>query len=731
MNASDNLELFGLFLQHTPTAVAMCDRQMRYLLASRQWLIDYGLDEQNLIGRSHYEVFPHLPDQWRHKAELVLSGASSGEFQESSFVCPDGSSVPIKWSLHPWKHPSGERGGLILSAEMIQSEDFFHSIYEGVENAIFVLDVDAQGVFRYLSWNRPIAMVTGISSAQAMGKTPHELFGLELGNSLHERYTKCLVAGECTFYEDCIPLQGVDTYWLTTLTPLRDAAGRIYRIIGTGSNISALKQVEEALRQSEARFRELAQREELLNRLASQIRSSLDLNTILETAVQEIRRLLQIEQCLFMWYRPNGESASWEILHEAKVDNLPSFLGCYPEEPTSFQVIQLLNREIIHLDNIEALTDPNSRQFFQSLGYVSILNFPIMTRTGELGVVACGQFSSPRTWHDDEVELLSAVCDQVAIAINQAELYTQTREAAAIAQAHATRLETTLQELQRTQSQLVQSEKMSSLGQLVAGVAHEINNSVNFIYGNLAPASEYTRDILGLLQLYQQQYPHPTPEIQDEIAAIDLDFLIKDLPKLLSSMNVGAERICEIVRSLRNFSRLDEAEMKLVDIHEGIESTLLILQNRFKSKPDHPPIQLIKEYGNLPKVECYPGQLNQVFMNLLTNAIDALDESNKKRSLEQIKADASIIRIRTDVLTNNRVAIKISDNGPGMAEEVRKRLFDPFFTTKPVGIGTGLGLSISYQIVVEKHGGQLKCISAPGQGAQFLIEIPLHPPSHI
>jgi signal transduction histidine kinase len=196
-------------------------------------------------------------------------------------------------------------------------------------------------------------------------------------------------------------------------------------------------------------------------------------------------------------------------------------------------------------------------------------------------------------------------------------------------------------------------------------------------------------------------------------------------------MNVGAERICEIVRSLRNFSRLDEAEMKKVDIHEGIESTLLILQNRFKSKPDYPSIQLIKEYGNLPKVECYPGQLNQVFMNLLTNAIDALDEYNKKRSLEQIKANASIIRIRTEVLTNNRVAIKISDNGPGMAEEVRKRLFDPFFTTKPVGIGTGLGLSISYQIVVEKHGGQLKCISAPGQGAEFVIEIPMYSESQI
>ncbi|HEY9876268.1 MAG TPA: PAS domain S-box protein [Candidatus Obscuribacterales bacterium] len=286
-------------------------------------------------------------------------------------------------------------------------------------------------------------------------------------------------------------------------------------------------------------------------------------------------------------------------------------------------------------------------------------------------------------------------------------------------------LEIALRELKQTQTQLIHTEKMSSLGQLVAGVAHEINNPVNFIYGNLTHAKEYTHSLLNLVKLYQENYPQPIPEINAEVEAIDLDFLMEDLPKLLSSMKVGTDRIRDIVLSLRNFSRLDEAEMKTVDLHEGIDSTLLILQNRLKGKPNHPDIQVIKEYGDLPKVECYAGQLNQVFMNILTNAIDALDDYSRRRSPEEIKQNPGKIWIRTQVLGGFKVAIQIADNGSGMTDQVRSRLFDPFFTTKPVGQGTGLGMSISYQIVVEKHRGQLKCISAPMQGAEFVIEIPI------
>lgn len=316
----------------------------------------------------------------------------------------------------------------------------------------------------------------------------------------------------------------------------------------------------------------------------------------------------------------------------------------------------------------------------------------------------------------------------------EAELHDALRQKESLAltaTAQAQQLEATLQDLQSTQTQLIQTEKMSSLGQLVAGVAHEINNPVNFIYGNLTHVSDYAQDMLHLIELYQQSYPQPGSAIEAFMDEVDMEFLAEDLPKTLTSMRVGADRIRQIVLTLRNFSRLDEAAMKPVNIHDGIDSTLIILQNRLKARPDHPGIHVVKQYGDLPEVECYAGQLNQVFMNLINNAIDALAESSEFKVLNsQLSEDPSTqnlptITICTSVIDPNWVSVCIKDNGSGMTESVRERLFDPFFTTKPVGQGTGLGLSISYQIVVDKHGGKLKCISAPGQGAEFWIIIPI------
>ncbi len=304
-----------------------------------------------------------------------------------------------------------------------------------------------------------------------------------------------------------------------------------------------------------------------------------------------------------------------------------------------------------------------------------------------------------------------------------------------------TTLQATVQELHRTQTQMIQSEKMSALGHLVAGVAHEINNPVNFIHGNLTHVSAYAEDLMSLIQAYQGYIPHPPQSIQTKIEEIDLDFLMQDTVKLLQSMKVGTNRIREIVLSLRNFSRLDEAGFKPVDVHEGINSTLLILQNRLKVQPQRPAIQVIKDYGQLPIVNCYPGRLNQVFMNIFVNAIDALDEEwdiERDRSSshtilsETMEAKKTpIITVRTAMVANHWVEIAIADNGGGIPESIQKQIFDPFFTTKSVGKGTGMGMSISYQIIVEHHHGEFSCTSVPGEGAEFTIRIPIKQNEHL
>ena len=362
----------------------------------------------------------------------------------------------------------------------------------------------------------------------------------------------------------------------------------------------------------------------------------------------------------------------------------------------------------------------------------SILCAPILNQGKLIGILYLENNLTVGAFTRDRLEILHILMSQAAISLENACLYAEledrVKERTQALNQKNDQLQTTLKELHRTQTQMVQSEKMSALGQLVAGIAHEINNPVSFIYGNLHPADEYTQKLILLLELYQKHYPQSVKEIEEFTDLIELDFLKSDLPKLFKSMMMGAERIRGIVLSLRTFSRLDETEMKAVNIHEGIDSTMVLINSRLKPTDQRRQIEVIKEYGNIPLIECYAGQLNQVFLNILVNAIDALEDSvvrGRWATKKQALMDNPRIYIRTQLSAPNQVIISIADNGLGIPEDVKKQLFNPFFTTKPVGQGTGMGLAISYQIITERHGGSLECVSQPGVGAEFIIRIPL------
>jgi PAS domain S-box-containing protein len=601
--------------------------------------------------------------------------------------------------------------------ELQRAQQFMESVLKTIP--VGVVAKEAQEL-RFVLWNPAAETLLGFSAAEVMGKNDYDFFPREQADVFTAKDREVLDSGQIVEIaeEDIQTGPGESRIFHTKKTSIVDADGTPQYLLAVTEDITDRKLAEITLRRSSAQLKQQADREKLLNSLTAQIRNSLDFDSIVTVAVKEIRAFLKIDRCNFAWYREDGEEPFWEIIKESRRRQLPDLRGRYLACDLGPVAEELLHMEMVRVDDVETVADPAWKQTIRAMGYQSVLAIPMQALSGVMSAITCCNSNSVRPWSDSEVELLQAITVQLAIAINQADLYAQTRN-------KARELEQTLQQLTSAQSQLIQSEKMSSLGQLVAGVAHEINNPVNFIYGNLTHANEYTQDLLHLIELYQNYYPEPVPEIQQEVEAIDLEFLMDDLPKLLSSMKVGADRIQLIVASLRTFSRMDEAEMKAVNIHDGIDSTLMILQHRIKAKPNSPEIEVIKEYGQLPLVECYAGQLNQVFMNILSNALDALEERDSRLSPEQIRENCSSIRICTEMLKPDRVLVRISDNGPGMTETVRNQLFNPFFTTKPVGKGTGMGLSISYQIVTDRHNGSLKCTSAPGEGAQFAIEIPL------
>ena len=453
-----------------------------------------------------------------------------------------------------------------------------------------------------------------------------------------------------------------------------------------------LKQVQmQAVQLAEATEREKAmERQKLLAATVDKIRQSLDIKTIFKTTTQAVRELLEVERVAIYRFNSNWRG---KFVADSFKDDWKPVINTQPLVQPTFSDDD---------DDDDHL--PRNETFV-----------PISQGDKLWGLLVAYQNSQPRYWKDEEVNLLAQVGTQLGIAIQQAELLEKTKT-------QATKLAQALQELKQTQAQLIQGEKMAGLGQLIAGVAHEINNPVSFIFGNLTYVTQYAEDLLKTVVLCHQHLSELPADIQKQIEEIDLDFIISDLPKTLNSMKIGAERIREIVLSLRNFSRKDEADLKAVNIHEGLDSTLLILGNRLKPNGEYPGITVIKKYHELPSIECFPAQLNQVFMNILSNSIDALEQ--KFTASSKFPKVALNIEISTEVI-DGKVVIKIADNGSGIPEKVKENIFDPFFTTKEVGKGTGLGLSICYQIIVEKHHGQIQCSSQVGQGTEFAIELPI------
>ena len=695
--------------QQVEIALSKSEKQYRHLVEASQdliWSINrdgnytfvnpivhhlYGYSPEEMLGRSFTEFLsPERLEADVNLFERLLQGQSVFQY-ETTHLTKAGEPIQLLLNAIAVVDDQGQVVGITGTASDITERQQAQEALRLSEIRYREL-VEFQEQVLVCRW-KPDTTLTFVNQSYCrfFAKSQTELIGTKylelLPDSIQDQirdFVESLVNHECPETSEHIMIsdQGELHWFKWTDQPIRNTEGQIIEVQSFGIDITTRKQAEEKLRLSEEN---LAQAQRIAH--IGNWEFDVITNQIIWSA--ELFRIFGLEpnqteptyQQLLDFIHPDDCSEFEETVKEAIAKGL-----CYELE---FQILPRNRPTVRHLEvRIEPIFDQHHRV----------------------------------------IKLFGTALDIT----QRKKAETALRQSEARERERAHQLQRTLEELKRTQSQLVQTAKMSSLGQMIAGIAHEINNPVSFILGNLSIGRQYFNDLLRLINIYQETYPTASSSIQDIAKAIDLEFIQEDWHKLLKSIQEGAERIHQIILSLKNFSRLDEADLKSVDIHQGIDSSLFILQHRLKSPGNRPGIQVIKEYGQLPQVTCYANQLNQVFMNILVNALDAIES----------QSSPGVIRISTEVADAHRqsppkngnqqtdvVIIRISDNGIGISEEVQPQIFDPFFTTKSVGSGTGLGLSISYQIIVEKHQGQLSCLSTPGKGTTFIIEIPIKPRS--
>ncbi len=820
------------------------DTTFTYLSPQFKEMWGYNVDEflhQSFVSLVHPEDLAYVTAVMQR---LVETGEkqSALEFRTQH---RDRSWFWITCNISPIKDEQGQVTGLRGIAgnisdrkrtedQLRENELLLRSIYEGVGQGIGVINVTPSQDFHYISWNLVLNKLTGIPNADIAGKTPEEVFGKTFGALIRQNYQHCLAAATAISYEELVPFQGKDMWWLTTLNPLKNEDGQMYRIIMTAVEISDRKAVEQSQLLHYKTTQLLADAEsleiaipQLLEVLCKTLNWSLGELWVFDSATET----LKLDQT---WHLPSADLAEFSTLSRtsrfARGDGLPGqvweteaplwitdvcqdeqFLRrdiasqcnlhtavgfpihrtegvwdvlilfthkIHPADNSFLEMIANISSQIGQFSDRKAAEDAlrQSEQRFrdvteaageyiweidtngiytyaterstqvkgyspkQLLGHSPIEFMPPedIESVGAILAEASARKGSFTLQHRDILPTGEVVWEEISglpILNDENEIIgfrgtglsiTDRKASEALIQAKNQELAQALQDLQQTQLQMVQSEKMSALGNLVAGVAHEINNPVGCIVGNVEVVQEYINDLLGVVDLYGETFPQPGDQIADELEDIDLDYVREDLPKLIKAMKDGGDRIKSISQSLRTFSRSDSDQKQPFNLHDGIDSTILILRHRLNANDQRPKVEVVTDYGNLPAIDCFPGQLNQVFMNLLANAIDALEDSNQGRSSAEIKANPNEIIVKTEVSADRQqVVVRVKDNGMGMSDAVKRKIFDHLFTTKGVGQGTGLGLAIARQIVVEKHGGTLEVNSDLGQGAEFIITIPV------